>query len=156
MDIIKEGIGALIGTLGFSLLFGLQYKRLLASSAGGVFVWLIFASIRFLMPYNDFLCNFIPAIFGTAYSQVMAKVLKVPSTMFIFTSLIVLVPGGKLYYTMSNIIHGNFSSAISYALDTLEIAVAIAFGIVIIMVITKVITYIINKRNREKKHEKGL
>ncbi|MBQ1965266.1 MAG: threonine/serine exporter family protein, partial [Clostridia bacterium] len=37
----------------------------------------------------------------SVYAGIMARVLKTPATTFITTSLIPLIPGGSLYYTMA-------------------------------------------------------
>jgi len=147
-DTLMEGLGALVGTFGFALLFGLKYKKLLAATAGGLCVWGVYAIMNHLMPDNLFLCNFAPALFGTMYSQIMARVLKAPSTMFIFTSLIVLVPGGMLYYSMDSLIRGNTSEGLSRVLDTLKVSIALASGIVVIMASTKILYYFLQKKQR--------
>lgn len=146
-DIIKEGIGALIGTFGFTLLFGLKYKKLFVATLGGVLVWALYAILKHFVPSDLFVCNFFPAVLGTMYAQIMARVMKAPATMFVFTSLIVLVPGGMLYYSMSNIILGNTAQGLKLIMDTLEVTVALAFGIVIVMASIKIIYYILNKKN---------
>ena len=145
-DLIKEGASALVGTVGFALLFGLKYKKLIVASLGGIIVWGLYALIRYFVPNDLFLCNFIPAIFGTLFSQIMARVMKAPATMFIFTSLIALVPGGMLYYSMSNIILGNTEQGLGLMLNTVEVTVALAFGIVIVMAFMKVLFYFLNKK----------
>lgn len=149
-ELIKQGISAILGTLGFSLLFGLKRKKLLLASFGGFMVWGVYALICFIAPENIFLCNFIPALVGTLYSQVVARVIKAPATMFIFTSLVVLVPGGMLYYSMRSIVIGDTADGIRRIFETLEVSVALAFGIVMIMAATKVIYYI---ERRGRKHE---
>lgn len=142
MELVKQGISALFGTLGFSILFGLRRKRLIISTLGGLIVWGVYAIMNLFVPENLFLCNFIPALVGTLYSQVMARIIKTPATMFIFTSLVVLVPGGMLYYSMRSIVLGDTLDGITRILETLEVSVALAFGIVVIMAITKIVYYI--------------
>lgn len=141
-DIIMQGIGAVVGTFGFSLLFGLKNKKLVLASLGGFVVWGVYALIGLITPENIFLCNFIPALVGTLYAQVVARITKAPATMFIFTSLIVLVPGGMLYYSMRSMVLGDTADGIKRILDTLEVSVALAFGIVTIMAAMKVVYYI--------------
>ena len=148
MEIIKQGISAIIGTLGFSLLFGLRNKKLLIATFGGFMVWGVYVIMCFLTPQNIFLCNFIPALVGTLYAQVMARIIKAPATMFIFTSLIVLVPGGMLYYSMRSIVIGDGAAGLAKIFETLEVSLALAFGSVVIMAITKVIYYIERRRHK--------
>ena len=140
--LVKEGISAVIGTFGFSLLFGLKKYKLLWSTVGGMVVWGVYAIMCATVSESLFLCNFIPAIIGTLYSQILARVIKAPATMFIFPSLVVLVPGGMLYYSMSSIIRGDIQGGFSRAMDTVEVSFALALGIVVIMAMVKIIYHI--------------
>lgn len=148
-DILKEGVGALIGTLGFSLIFGLRKNKLIVAVIGGFSVWAIYALVRYFVPKDVFLCNFLAALFGMFYSQLMARLLKAPATLFLFPAIIVLVPGGMLYYTMSNIILGNTAVGFTMMLETGKVTVALAFGTVIAMVTTKIIYIFVDKRKRK-------
>ena len=153
-DILKEGIGALFGTLGFSLIFGLRKNKLIVAMLGGFSVWVIYATVRYFVPSDAFLCNFIGALFGTFFSQIMARLLKAPATLFLFPAIIVLVPGGMLYYTMSNIILGNTAVGFNMMLETIKVTVALAFGIVIAMATTKIIYFFSNKKFSKKTRKK--
>ena len=44
-------------------------------------------------------------------------------------AILPLVPGGSLYYTMENVVHGRLEAARSYGQQTLIVALAIAAGI---------------------------
>ena len=57
-----------------------------------------------------------------------------------------MVPGGSLYYTMSNIISGNAEEALRYAKNTLGMAIALAFGIVVVILWVKVVKHF--KKNK--------
>ena len=50
-------------------------------------------------------------------------------------SIIPLVPGGRLYYTMRAIVDGDADSAKIYAMETIVIALGIAVGIVVISLV---------------------
>ena len=69
---------------------------------------------------------------------VMARVLKTPTTTFITTSLIPLIPGGSLYYTMAYAFESNSEMFASKALYTLELASALALGIIVAATATKI------------------
>jgi uncharacterized membrane protein YjjB (DUF3815 family) len=84
---------------------------------------------------------------ATAYSEIFARILKTPKTAFIFPAIVPMVPGGSLYYTMSHIISGNMDEALRYATSTLSMAIALAFGIVVVILWVKVIKrYKLNKK----------
>ena len=83
---------------------------------------------------------------ATAYSQVLARTLKAPATVFMFPCIVPIVPGGGLYYTVSSWLLGNDDKILNYASSTVETAIGLALGIVIVIALTKVITSLLNKR----------
>ena len=72
-------------------------------------------------------------------SEVMAKILKTPSTVFYIPSLFPIVPGIPAYYTVLYIIDKKIIDAAYKGLETLGSAGAIAFGILLISTIFRYI-----------------
>ncbi len=64
-------------------------------------------------------------------SDLAARIMKEPTTIFIVPSIIPLVPGSDLYYTMLALIESHLASAAELGVQTLFIAGAIAFGLVV-------------------------
>ena len=75
----------------------------------------------------------------------MARVIKTPTTTFIMTSRIPLIPGSSLYYTMRYLIEGGGEIFISTAVKTLSLAIALALGIIMATAITKFILLLNSK-----------
>lgn len=129
-----------VGTCGFSLLFRINKKHVSFAVIGGFLTCVVYVvCCQFIS--DVFFQNFIPALVATAYSEVMARVTKSPATPYIICSIIALVPGGKLYYTMYYFISGTYPAFRVTVLETLEIAAGIAVGIIIISVIIHQINY---------------
>ena len=70
----------------------------------------------------------------------MARLLKTPTTTFITTSLVPLIPGGSLYYTMSYAFESNLERFLEKGVYTLELASALALGIIIATTATRILT----------------
>ncbi len=135
---ILQIITGCIGSFGFALLFNVRGKRLWVAALGGLLSWLIFLVLsRFIdsEPINYFLVSF----FISVYAEVMARVMKTPTTTFITTSLIPLIPGGSLYYTMAYAFQSDASRFVEKAVYTLELAAALALGIIASTAFTKLI-----------------
>ena len=135
---------ATIGSLGFGILFNVRGKRLIASALGGGVAWalyLCFYTLTESLGISYFLVSLIVAL----YAEVMARVFKCPALLFISPSLIPLVPGASLYYTMSHALSGSTSSFFESALTTLVAAAALAIGIITGAISTKLITSIFAK-----------
>ena len=137
-----EFLWAFVSSLGFSLLFSLKGKKLFWASLGGAISWLAYVSIGRLSGDNLFLCGVISSMIATAYAETFARILKTPKTAFVFTGIIPMVPGGGLYYTMSNLITKKYAVALKYAYSTFVTAIALAFGIVVVILWVKAIKYI--------------
>ena len=103
---IIQILSGFVGSIGFAILFNIRGKRLVVTGIGGFASWLIFVILSWYIP-SEPIIYFIVACGISIYAEVMARVVKAPTTTFIISSLIPLVPGGALYYTMANACEGN-------------------------------------------------
>lgn len=145
-------IQVLSGTVGavcYSVLFNIRGKRLAVSAVGGLLSWPFYLLFEIILK-NEVLSYFIVAALITAYAECMARVVKAPTTTFIMTSLIPLIPGASLYYTMTSAFSGDLALFGNKALYTLELAAALALGVIIASAVAKGIFSAI-KRARNKK-----
>lgn len=135
-----------IGTLGFSIYFRVREKNVVASTFAGIIGWAIYLVIYH---FSDelFLSNFIAAFVVYIYAEIMARVLKAPSNIFLIPGIIPLLPGGALYYTMHAIVEGEWKQILSEGEKTASITFGIAAGIV---VGTVLFTYIVRASSRKK------
>jgi uncharacterized membrane protein YjjB (DUF3815 family) len=131
MEAVTQLVTACIGSLGFALLFGMQKKYLAASSLGGMITWGIYMAMNAWLDMS-FLACLAASSFAIVYSEVLARIYKTPATMFIMPSVVPLVPGGPLYYAMSEAVRGNMQQAGAYGRETLLFALAIASGICLV------------------------
>ena len=142
---ILKSIYALFTSLSFGVLFNIKGKNLIFASLGGFLAWYVYlVSLK----YSGFnlLGLFIASFAAGLFSEVMARILKSPVTTFSICSIIPLVPGGGMYYTMLESIHGNINQFLSIGLNTISIAGAIAVGILLASSITKIVLIIKGKK----------
>ena len=145
MEFFKLILTGTLGALGFAFFFNIKPKHVPFAAIGGTIATLVYVLID-MAGLNLFISNFVATLVCVVYSTVMARVLKTPSMVFITASIIPLVPGGALFYTMSNLILGNSDAAKVYGLNTLQIALGIAGGIVVESLIVSIITKIFASR----------
>ena len=139
---VKELIQILagfVGSFGFACLFNIRGRRLLVASLGGLLSWLLFVLLSNFIS-NDPVNYFIVALLMSFYAEVMARLLKTPTTTFITTSLVPLIPGGSLYYTMASAFESSGSNFLEKAITTLQLASALALGIIVATTVTRLIT----------------
>ena len=119
---------AFLSSLGFSMIFGLRRRFLVYAALGGLLCWGIYLGMD-AWTHREFLSCLLAAAFAVVYAELLARWLKTPATLFVVPSILPLVPGGSLYYTMENVVHGRLEAARRFGMQTLIVALAIAAGI---------------------------
>ena len=125
---ILQLVTAFLASYGFSMVFGLRRRFLLPAGLGGLLCWGLYLGMGTLA-HSEFLSCLIASAFAVIYAEVLARSLKTPATLFVVPAILPLVPGGSLYYTMENAVHGRMEAARSFGQQTLVVALAIAAGI---------------------------
>ena len=141
-DIIIQLISAFAGSLGFTLVFQLRKKLLVAASVGGLLNWGAYLLLSRLFK-NEFVPCFLAAAVAVVYCELSARVFKAPVTLFLVPAVIPSVPGGSLFYTMSSIVQKDWEAAKSYGMITAEFALGIAAGICLAVVVFSIINSIV-------------
>ncbi len=126
-DSIIQLFAALGGSVGYSLLFGLNRRYIAAASLGGMAGWGIYLLAEAGIGGVFFPC-LLASAFAALYSEMLARLYKAPSTLFFIPSVVPLVPGSALYYTISYAVRGSAAEAWQSAFTTLKFALAIASG----------------------------
>lgn len=130
-EILFQLLGAFFGTLGFGILFNIRGTKLFWAATGGMLAWSLFLILG-LWIESEPIRYFLVALWSTGYSEILARLLKTPATTFCIITLIPLVPGGALYYTMTNALSGDFDQFVPRLINTIELAMALSLGIVIV------------------------
>ena len=130
MDLIQILMGFL-GSLGFSTLFHIKGRRLIIASLGGLISWTVFLLLEGVLP-SESVRYFLASAAVTVYAEVFARVIKTPTTTFLVPSLILLIPGGALYYTMNYAVRGEMALFASKGMSTIVFAGLMAAGVLLI------------------------
>lgn len=123
-------ISAFVGTIGFSIFFNIKKERLLYVAISGTAVCLLYLLCLKLFSGNLFLSNLVPSIFATIYAEISARLKKAPAIVFLLPAIIVLIPGGSFYYTMSHLVNGNQEQFQQVGMQTTQASLGIAVGII--------------------------
>lgn len=141
---------AFAGSLGFCLVFHLRKQLLLLAGIGSILCWSVY-----LIGENFFTSAFVPCLIASGvaalYAEILARIKKAPATLFVVTAILPLIPGSKLYYTMSNIVQKEWDMAKEYGLQTAEYALAIACGISFVWAVCVMIQNVLNKWKENKR-----
>lgn len=126
-----------VGTLGFSLLFNVRGKRIVFATLGGFISWTLYILFNYATA-SEVLSYFLSAALITVYCEIMARVIKTPTSTFILPSLIPLIPGASLYRTMRTVFSGDMGATLDMAVHTLKLAAALALGIIVASAVAKI------------------
>lgn len=141
---LLKGLGAALGSLGFGYLFHVKgYKMCVASFIGGVggFVY----SLSLANGQSNAMSLFFASICVSILSELFARILKCPVTIFLICAIIPLVPGGAMYYTMLEVVQGNNELALAKGIDTIIQACSIAFGCILISSVARMQAQLIKR-----------
>lgn len=123
---------ASLGSYGFALLFNQKpFSRALPSAFGGALSWGIYLLCSHFGT-DVFFAGLAGGFVSCLFAEIMARLLKAPTTVFVTAAVIPLIPGGSLYYTMSSAIERNAESFRYYGSATLYTALGIAVGIALV------------------------
>lgn len=127
-----------VGSLGFAFLFNIRGKRLAVATFGGLLSWTLFVIFSYFIK-SEPINYFVVSLLMTFFAETMARVMKTPTTTFITTALVPLIPGGSLYYTMAYAFHQDADSFVTRGVVTLSLAAALALGIIFATTLTKLV-----------------
>lgn len=140
MNILIQCFITFIACVSISIHFNVKGKLLTYSALGGAITFFVYILSS---PLNSVaMQSFVASIAASIYSESLARIIKVPATTFLIISIIPLVPGSNLYYTMELCINNEIMNFLTSALNTLGIAGAIALGILLVSSLFRFITAI--------------
>lgn len=148
-SILIKIVAGTIATLGFAILFRLKPSHWPFAMLDGLLACICYFAFTELFGGN-FLPNLLAAFVASVFAELFARICKSPSTVFIMPGCIALVPGGTLYYAMSNLLSENREMALEYFLVTLTVGIAIGGGIIAASLLRVTIQAISNKLKKKK------
>ncbi len=131
-QILMSGLSSLC----FGVLFQVRGRNLICAAVAGCVCWFGYGITRHVIQ-AELLAYFVAAAATTLYAEMFARLLRAPAIVFLAVGIIPLVPGGGIYRTMLLSIRGTPDEALAECIKTIQIAGAMAVGIVIISSIVR-------------------
>ena len=105
-EILLQIVMAMIGALGFGLLFHISGSRLITIMLGAAVNWGVY--LLAMQWYDNRVTAFFVSTLATAaLAEVLARLLKAPVITLLVPMLVPLIPGGDLYYTTLALVQGD-------------------------------------------------
>ncbi len=127
-------------SIGFAIVFQVRGRDLLLAGLGGAvtrFVYIIFMTF---IPYRIVYAG-LAAIVAAFYAEIVASKKKTPATVFLYPSIIPLIPADLIYYTMGGLVLSDTDTFYTNGIDCLLALVGISVG----FVVASTISYYIRK-----------
>lgn len=122
-------ISVFIGVVGFAVLLEVPKKYIAFCGLAGMIGWAAYLAAKMFLPVGSvFFSSFCVAFL----SQIFARRLKCPVTVFLIPGIYPSVPGAGIYRTVYYVLMGENTLAGHYLLETLTTAGMIALGIYIV------------------------
>lgn len=145
-EISKLLFAATVSSLAFSVFFYSNFKRCIPSMLGGLLAGGIYI-LMIRLTKQEFLSNLAAALIATAYCEICARMTRAPAVIYIIPTIIPLVPGGALYYTINALVSAHYADALVFGKQTVEIALGISCGLIVTSLVDSAIRKLKAKRS---------
>lgn len=129
---IWEVISAAVGTMAFSLLFGVPKKYYLHCGGIGAAGWVLYKVMLDKVGVSIAVSVFFATVLIVLLSRFAAVFEKCPATVFMITGIFPLVPGAQIYWATYYLVTDNLYKAFDSGFLALKIMISIVLGIVVV------------------------
>ncbi len=130
---------AVLISFSYAVIFNVHGRKILLIALGGALDWGVYLLVIFLTK-SRIAAFFAATVATTLLSEIAARRMKTPVIVFLVPTLIPLLPGGDLFYTMQNLLFGRMDEFALYGQRVLAEAAAIAFGILLVTTFVQLVT----------------
>ena len=139
-QVLVHSIGAFGGTLGYAVLLNAPRSTVLPASLTGLLGYVIYELLFGFSACGMVFSYFLATVVITVLCEIEARIMRMPSTIFLLTALVPLVPGYTFYCAMLSMVEDNGAQAASYGLEAVQIVAAIAVGAAVTSVLFRAMT----------------
>lgn len=142
-------VTSFITSVAFAIIFKINKRHLLLVGIGGTITYAVYYTILFFSS-SLFVAGFVSSMITALYAEILARVRRAPTIVFVLPGIVPTVPGGSLYRGMRDLLLKNVTGAIDNFAATLEVGIGIAGGIVTVSILFGIAVDAHNKKKRRK------
>ncbi len=128
--LLKMTLLSFLGSIFPVILFNIDRKKIFWCGLAGGIGWIGY-SLTLNQTDNSIIASFVGALIVNCYSELMARIIHTPASMFYIPGIFPLVPGILAYSSITAFLEKDYSSALNNGILTIAIGIAISFGIMI-------------------------
>ena len=129
---ILELISAAVGTMAFSLLFGVPRKYYIYCGGIGAAGWLVYKLMLESVGLSVAVSVFFATIVIMLLSRFAAVLEKCPATVFMIAGIFPVVPGAQIYWATYYLVTDQLHAAFDSGFLAIKIMISIVLGIVVV------------------------
>ena len=139
-QIFLHSLGSFGGTLGYAFLLNAPMNTVLPASLTGLLGYVLYEVMINLLGQGMIFSYFAATVVIAVICEIAARVMRMPSTIFLLTALVPLVPGYTFYCAMLAIVEHNGQAFASYGLEAVQIVAIIAVGAAVTSTLFRALT----------------
>ncbi|WP_288868134.1 threonine/serine exporter family protein [uncultured Parvimonas sp.] len=135
MDLFLNVLCAVVSSVAFSVFFIVPKKSIPYCTVIGTISWIVYyLSSKY---FGNAVSNLIASVIVGLFAEYFSVKLKMPSTVFLYIGIVMLVPGYGMYKTMEYFAKNEYLFALDSGINTVVHACSIAIGVLISSVFSK-------------------
>ena len=139
-QLLLQAVGTFGGTLGYAILLNAPMRTVLPASLTGLLGYVVYEAMINLFAQGVIFSYFLSTVIVAVICEVAARMMRMPSTIFLLTALVPLVPGYTFYCAMLAIVEHNGAAFAAYSLEAVQIVAVIAVGAAVTSTLFRVFT----------------
>ena len=139
-QIVLHSVGSFGGTLGYAFLLNAPLNTVLPASLTGLLGYVLYEVMVNLLSQGAMFSYFLATVVIAVLCEIEARLMRMPSTIFLLTALVPLVPGYTFYCAMLALVENNGAAAAAFGLEAVQTVAAIAVGAAVTSVLFRVLT----------------
>ena len=139
-QIVLHSVGSFGGTLGYAFLLNAPVSTVLPASLTGLLGYVLYEVMVILLGQSEIFSYFAATVVISVLCETEARVMRMPSTIFLITALVPLVPGYTFYCAMLALVEDNGAAAAAFGLKAVQIVAAIAVGAAVTSLLFRALT----------------
>lgn len=127
-----QTVAALVGTVGFAVIFGAPRRQYLAAGVVAAIGWAVYYTIYKYTSLSVVENTFIASVLVSLISRLTAVIRKCPTTVFLICGLFPMIPGAGVFWTTYYVTSRQLPMALSSGLQAVSITLAIVLAVVVV------------------------
>lgn len=129
---IVELLSAAVGTMAFSLLFGVPRKYFMHCGCIGMSGWFFYKLMLVQIGLSVPISVFLATVLIVLLSRYAAVFEKCPATVFMITGIFPVVPGAQIYWATYYLVTNQLQEAFESGFLAIKVMISIVLGIVVV------------------------